>query len=431
MGRPRSYKPNDLIGFKNKNTQNSYYEVIKFVEFRKNKAYYKVKFDTGYVSEFRRDKILSGNIRNPDIHTNINLRINEEEFIGYKANNNAGEPFEVISFNDRTNGHLFYNVKFINTGSIKAFERGRIKRGQIRDPIYTEGFIGYKGINNQGESFEVISFGESVRKRRTYNVKFEHTGYIKSFNRRYILNGQIKDPYYPTIYGVGCCGNQRTQNADCTANLAEYEIWKSMLSRCYNKDNKNYNNYGAKGIKVCDRWLCYEYFCQDLPNILGYNMWKMYPNIYRLDKDTLQQDIEDCNKVYSPETCIFISARNNSLEMHKRKNINITGFSGVFEQKSGNYFVRVDGDYYGTFSDINAAANMYNHVVQYRNYPQEFMNNVPYMSRLECNEYRTQPNSGKKVMCRVLEKQKNKNSITDTCQLIQMCHIVDNTQPRN
>lgn len=33
-----------------------------------------------------------------------------------------------------------------------------------------------------------------------------------------------------------------------------YNIWRTMLSRCYNKKNKDYKNYGAKGIKVCDEW---------------------------------------------------------------------------------------------------------------------------------------------------------------------------------
>lgn len=430
MGRPRSYEPNDLIGFKNKNTQNSEYEVIEFIGYKNSHACYKVKFDTGYISEFRRNRILSGKIRNPDIHTNIALRTDETKFIGYKSNNNAGEPFEVTDFIDRIDGALLYKVRFINTGSEKVFSKSAITRGKIKDPIYTEGFIGYKGTNNQGENFEVISFGDIINNHRTYNVKFEYTGYIKSFLRRYILNGQIKDPYYPSIYGVACCGNQRTQNYNSTNDLPEYKIWRGMISRCYNAENKSYNRYGGKGVGVCERWLCYEYFYQDLPQIPGYSMWKMYPNIYRLDKDTLQQNVDDCNKVYSPETCMFISARDNCLEMHKRRAINGTELFGVFEQKSGNYFVRVGMDYYGTFSNINAAANMYNHVASYRGYPNEYMNNVPYMSRLECCEYKTKPNSGKKVMCRVLEKH-NIPSVTDVCQLIPMCHIVDNSKSRS
>lgn len=31
-------------------------------------------------------------------------------------------------------------------------------------------------------------------------------------------------------------------------------IYKSMISRCYNKSNNRYENYGGRGIVVCDEW---------------------------------------------------------------------------------------------------------------------------------------------------------------------------------
>jgi hypothetical protein len=34
----------------------------------------------------------------------------------------------------------------------------------------------------------------------------------------------------------------------------EYNSWKSMRSRCYNRSNASYRYYGAKGISVCERW---------------------------------------------------------------------------------------------------------------------------------------------------------------------------------
>lgn len=45
----------------------------------------------------------------------------------------------------------------------------------------------------------------------------------------------------------------------------EYRTWKSMKSRCYNKNNKDYPNYGGRGIIVCERWLhSYENFLEDI-----------------------------------------------------------------------------------------------------------------------------------------------------------------------
>jgi len=33
-----------------------------------------------------------------------------------------------------------------------------------------------------------------------------------------------------------------------------YPIWQSMKSRCYRPNDRQYKNYGARGIRVCDRW---------------------------------------------------------------------------------------------------------------------------------------------------------------------------------
>lgn len=44
-----------------------------------------------------------------------------------------------------------------------------------------------------------------------------------------------------------------------------YSTWCSMKSRCYNPTNPRYNDYGGRGIKVCDEWKnSFERFCQDM-----------------------------------------------------------------------------------------------------------------------------------------------------------------------
>lgn len=44
----------------------------------------------------------------------------------------------------------------------------------------------------------------------------------------------------------------------------EYRVWVGMKSRCNYKASKIYKYYGAKGIKVCKRWLNYNNFLQDM-----------------------------------------------------------------------------------------------------------------------------------------------------------------------
>lgn len=43
-----------------------------------------------------------------------------------------------------------------------------------------------------------------------------------------------------------------------------WNSWISMRSRCYNKKNNRYNKYGARGIKVCERWLSFDNFYEDM-----------------------------------------------------------------------------------------------------------------------------------------------------------------------
>ena len=43
-----------------------------------------------------------------------------------------------------------------------------------------------------------------------------------------------------------------------------YRIWTSIIYRCTRKDNKQYKNYGARGIDICDEWMDFNKFCEDI-----------------------------------------------------------------------------------------------------------------------------------------------------------------------
>lgn len=45
----------------------------------------------------------------------------------------------------------------------------------------------------------------------------------------------------------------------------EYRAWNSMQQRCYNPKRRGYDNYGGRGITVCDEWLAsFEAFFRDV-----------------------------------------------------------------------------------------------------------------------------------------------------------------------
>ena len=78
-----------------------------------------------------------------------------------------------------------------------------------------------------------------------------------------------------------------------------YQTWERMLERCYSeKLHKKRASY--KGCKVCDEWLIFSNFKRWMET----QDWQGK----QLDKDLLVEG----NKVYSPDTCIFVHRRVNS-----------------------------------------------------------------------------------------------------------------------
>lgn len=44
----------------------------------------------------------------------------------------------------------------------------------------------------------------------------------------------------------------------------EYGVWNAMRQRCSNPKNRAYKNYGGRGIRVCERWLYFANFIEDV-----------------------------------------------------------------------------------------------------------------------------------------------------------------------
>lgn len=57
----------------------------------------------------------------------------------------------------------------------------------------------------------------------------------------------------------------RRTHGETRPGTSEFGIWKTMIQRCENPAVEGYRNYGARGIKVCERWRnSYQAFLADM-----------------------------------------------------------------------------------------------------------------------------------------------------------------------
>ena len=258
--------------------------------------------------------------------------------------------------------------------------------------------------SNECGNFEILElidakkeFNESGKLKyipRSAKVRFILTGYETITRVGHVQDGGIRDPYYPSVYGVGYVGNAKASINGKHKPL--YKVWNDMIARCYNPNDKSYMGYGAKGITVCDRWLCFEYFEIDAQLLPGYQEMVNNPGVsYHLDKDILQEGVPSNQKVYSPTTCMWIPANDNIIQsVIDNKYKRDSNYFYTYPLKNDTYNVRIrnkntgDNTTYGTFTNEIAAANMANHYINGINNNENYIrNNVPYMSPAECMKY--------------------------------------------
>jgi len=67
-----------------------------------------------------------------------------------------------------------------------------------------------------------------------------------------------------------------------------YKIWSMMKSRCYNKNTQKYKDWGGRGITVCNKWLDYLGFKEDMQESYDEHLkiyGKINTTIDRIDND--------------------------------------------------------------------------------------------------------------------------------------------------
>jgi hypothetical protein len=98
-----------------------------------------------------------------------------------------------------------------------------------------------------------------------------------------------------------------------------WNIYNNMKYRCTQPKHPRYEDYGGRGITVCDLWLT---------SFDSFRTWS-YSNGY---SDDLTLDRKENNLGYSPSNCRWVTTSIQNVNQNIRKD-NTSGFKGVFSEK--------------------------------------------------------------------------------------------------
>lgn len=147
-------------------------------------------------------------------------------------------------------------------------------------------------------------------------------GKEKMIIKQYVLSGQVKS--------CGCLLAEKRIESHTVHGFygtSIYKTWQGIKRRCYYTNFKDYKNYGARGVLVCDEWK------NDFINFYNWAITNGYKEGLTIDRIDVNGDYEpnNCRWVTTKiqnrnkRNCIFITYKNNTYclgEWAERLNIN-------------------------------------------------------------------------------------------------------------
>lgn len=184
---------------------------------------------------------------------------------------------------------------------------------------YNENSVAYKSYGAKG-----ITVCDEWHNRDNFRKWANDNGYVKGLRLERI---DTKKGYYPENCRFGTTMKRNENSVShytreirkhrekmiaysgipgkyCESRI--YKIYCGMHTRCENKNYSNYNNYGGRGICVCDEWSGKDGF-------FYFYKWSM-ENGY---SDDLSIDRIDCNGNYEPFNCRWVSM---DIQIKNRRN---------------------------------------------------------------------------------------------------------------
>lgn len=215
-------------------------------------------------------------------------RVVTEEYIGRKfgrltitgsVEQVKGHKTRVIATCDcgQTTSGKEYNISSLLSGNTRTC-------GCTSLPV-----IGFNGKSiNGGLEYTVVGYQRTKGRKTIVLVKFKDTGYEYGVEGKNALSGNVRDAYSKIIAGVGYLGKGKYKS-----DKVGYQVWLDMIKRCYSPKSEHTARCYS-GVTVDVEWHNYQNFAKWF--------YENYTCGWQVDKDFLVRG----NRVYGPETCVFL-----------------------------------------------------------------------------------------------------------------------------
>jgi hypothetical protein len=177
--------------------------------------------------------------------------------------------------------------------------------------------------------FKVIS---EVTGRQSGNVYWNcicECGIKKKVQGRNLKNGLSKS--------CGCLRNDMLVKRITKHGLSRtpiYTAWRSMKDRCYNKNLKQYKDYGGRGIMVCKRWF------KSFDSFRKY-MGDEFKEVYELERINVNGDYKKSNCTWVTHKQQQRNKRSNHIVSYKGNKLTIIEWAEITHQKANTILTRI------------------------------------------------------------------------------------------
>ena len=197
--------------------------------------------------------------------------------------------------------------------------------------------------NNNGTPMKIIRYNGTNDITIEFQDDYKYTvnTYYNNFKK-----GCINNPYDKRIHGVGYIGiGKYVTSLGNNTTPRGYEVWRDMLARCY-LESQRHKHLTYVDCTVCEEWHCYQTFAEWYEE----NYYVVDEERMHIDKDILHKN----NKIYSPNTCIFVPQRINMIFMTKHKSIDTDLPNAIYRCVKG-YKANYGGKSLGVFKTSTEA----------------------------------------------------------------------------